>query len=120
MSCVSVILQAQHIFCGSVSLHRPGEKYWWEGGGLNKATSLPPNVTQRAENHGSALFTTDIEKRDGLVGGAGQDSALFLRIEVGEEPSQQGKHFFIDMGNHNSQQYLRSMWVHTEEGMTGT
>lgn len=62
MSRVPVVSQAQHIsFCGSLSLHRPGERYWWEGGSLNKATGLPPNVTHRAENHGSALFTTDME-----------------------------------------------------------
>lgn len=52
----------------------------------------------RMSEHSSAL-SSGVEQRQGLPGGAGQDSALFLKTEVGEHPAQPVKHFLTDVGS---------------------
>lgn len=80
MSHVPVMSQAQYVsFHGSLGLHRQGEK---EGVSVRSHSYLP--ISGREQ-------TTTV-----VVHGPGQDSAPFLRTEVGEDLSQLGKHFLFN------------------------
>ena len=57
MSCVPVMSQAQHISSAGASVCTGVQGGGGEGGGLNKATFVPPHIRQRTDNHGGCPWS---------------------------------------------------------------